>query len=84
VEWRWPSASTEELGQELEARRAEEPDLDAQIGDDVGDGLLRLMFIACHPVLSREVRARAEPSAPSQAEEGWLGVRERGKRTGFR
>lgn len=46
----------EELGQALEARRAEEPDLDAQ-EDDVGDDLLRLMFIACHPVLSREARA---------------------------
>jgi len=27
------------------------------IDDDVGDDLLRLVFIACHPVLSREARA---------------------------
>ena len=47
----------EELGQQLEARSAAEPDLDAVIEDDVGDDLLRLMFIACHPVLSREARA---------------------------
>jgi predicted RNA polymerase sigma factor len=33
-----------------------EPDLDAIIDEDVGDDLLRLMFIACHPVLSREAR----------------------------
>jgi len=32
-----------------------EPDLAAD--DDIGDDLLRLAFIACHPVLSREARA---------------------------
>jgi predicted RNA polymerase sigma factor len=32
------------------------PDLDAAIDDDVGDDLLRLMFIACHPILSTEAR----------------------------
>jgi RNA polymerase sigma factor (sigma-70 family) len=32
------------------------PDLDAAIDDPVGDDLLRLMFIACHPVLSTEAR----------------------------
>ena len=31
----------------------EEPDVDV---DDVGDDVLRLMFVACHPVLSREAR----------------------------
>jgi RNA polymerase sigma-70 factor, ECF subfamily len=31
-------------------------DLDAVIDDDVGDDLLRLMFIACHPVLSTDAR----------------------------
>jgi len=30
---------------------------EAAIDDDVGDDLLRLLFIACHPVLSREARA---------------------------
>ena len=36
--------------------RAAEPDLDAALDDDVGDDLLRLIFIACHPVLSTEAR----------------------------
>jgi RNA polymerase sigma factor (sigma-70 family) len=44
----------EELGRELETQP--EPDLEAAIDDDVGDDLLRLLFIACHPVLSREAR----------------------------
>jgi RNA polymerase sigma factor (sigma-70 family) len=43
------------LGAELEARQeSPEPDLDAAIDDHIGDDLLRLMFIACHPVLSTE------------------------------
>jgi RNA polymerase sigma-70 factor, ECF subfamily len=32
------------------------PDLDAAIDDHVGDDLLRLIFTACHPVLSMEAR----------------------------
>jgi RNA polymerase sigma-70 factor, ECF subfamily len=32
------------------------PDLDAAIDDYVGDDLLRLMFLTCHPVLSKEAR----------------------------
>jgi RNA polymerase sigma-70 factor, ECF subfamily len=32
------------------------PDLDAAIDNDIGDDLLRLMFIACHPILSAEAR----------------------------
>jgi RNA polymerase sigma factor (sigma-70 family) len=32
------------------------PDVEAVLEDDVGDDLLRLMFIACHPVLSTEAR----------------------------
>ncbi|HET7784563.1 MAG TPA: sigma-70 family RNA polymerase sigma factor [Myxococcales bacterium] len=45
----------EELGQELgEAQDA--PDLDAKLDDDVGDDLLRLMLISCHPVLATEAR----------------------------
>ncbi|OJH40528.1 RNA polymerase sigma factor [Cystobacter ferrugineus] len=47
----------EELGHELEAQQARSvPDLDAALDDDVGDDLLRLMFTACHPVLSTEAR----------------------------
>ncbi len=45
------------LGYELEARQeAAVPDLDAALDDHVGDDLLRLVFIACHPVLSTEAR----------------------------
>ncbi|MBX5484555.1 MAG: RNA polymerase sigma factor [Myxococcaceae bacterium] len=40
-----------ELEQELSA-----PDLDEKLDDPVGDDLLRLVFIACHPVLSTEAR----------------------------
>lgn len=32
------------------------PDLDAQIDDHVGDDVLRLLFITCHPVLSTDAR----------------------------
>jgi len=45
----------EELGHEIEDREAA-PDLDAALDDDVGDDLLRLVFTACHPVLSSEAR----------------------------
>jgi RNA polymerase sigma factor (sigma-70 family) len=47
----------EELGRELEARQeAAAADLHTAIDDDIGDDLLRLVFIACHPVLSKEAR----------------------------
>jgi RNA polymerase sigma-70 factor, ECF subfamily len=46
-----------ELAVELEAQQeASAPDLDAAIDDHVGDDLLRLIFMACHPVLSTEAR----------------------------
>jgi RNA polymerase sigma factor (sigma-70 family) len=45
----------EELGYVLEAGQGA-PDLDAALDDDVGDDLLRLVFTACHPILSREAR----------------------------
>jgi RNA polymerase sigma factor (sigma-70 family) len=46
-----------ELVPELEAtQEAAVPDLDAALDDHVGDDLLRLMFTACHPVLSTEAR----------------------------
>ena len=48
----------EQLGYEIEAsRESAVPKLDAAIDDDIGDDLLRLMFTACHPVLSTEARA---------------------------
>ena len=47
----------EQLGHELEAQQEMAvPDLDAAIDDDIGDDLLRLVFISCHPVLSTEGR----------------------------
>jgi RNA polymerase sigma factor (sigma-70 family) len=47
----------QELGYELEAGRSTPAqDLDAALDDDVGDDLLRLVFVACHPVLSTEAR----------------------------
>jgi RNA polymerase sigma-70 factor (ECF subfamily) len=47
----------EELGREVAVREMTVPDLTAGLDDDVGDDLLRLIFIACHPVLSTEARA---------------------------
>ncbi|RBM20897.1 RNA polymerase subunit sigma-24 [Prauserella sp. PE36] len=41
----------EEIGRDLETRVEPEPEL-----DDIGDDLLRLVFTACHPVLSTEAR----------------------------
>ena len=45
----------EELGYELETQRGT-VDPDASLDDEVGDDLLRLVFIACHPVLATEAR----------------------------
>jgi len=44
----------EEIGREMDER--DEPDLDAALDDDIGDDLLRLVFTACHPLLSTEAR----------------------------
>jgi len=47
----------EELGREMEVERElAMPDLDAALDDGIGDDLLRLVFISCHPVLSTEAR----------------------------
>jgi len=47
-----------ELGYELEVeQKTPQPNLDAAIDDPVGDDLLRLIFIACHPILSPDARA---------------------------
>jgi RNA polymerase sigma factor (sigma-70 family) len=43
-------------GELIAGRDAALPDLDAAIDDDIGDDLLRLIFTACHPVLSTEAR----------------------------
>jgi RNA polymerase sigma factor (sigma-70 family) len=47
----------EELGHEIETGGASpQPDIDAALDDDIGDDVLRLVFTACHPVLSTEAR----------------------------
>ena len=47
----------EQLGHELEAQQeASVPDIDAALDDHVGDDLLRLVFISCHPILATEAR----------------------------
>jgi RNA polymerase sigma factor (sigma-70 family) len=45
----------QELGYEMESREGP-PDPAERLDDDIGDDLLRLMFTACHPVLSTEAR----------------------------
>ena len=46
-----------EIGVEFEAQlERAAPDLDAAIDDHIGDDLLRLIFMTCHPVLSTEAR----------------------------
>ena len=46
----------EALAYELEQADMPAPDSDARLEDDIGDDLLRLLFIACHPVLPTEAR----------------------------
>jgi len=47
----------QELGRELQAQQEMAvPDFNAALDDNVGDDLLRLVFISCHPVLSTEGR----------------------------
>ncbi len=45
-----------ELGYQLEAEQMAVPDFETSMDDPVGDDLLRLIFTACHPVLSAEAR----------------------------
>jgi RNA polymerase sigma factor (sigma-70 family) len=48
---------TEELGRDLEIQQElGVPELDVDSDEDIGDDLLRLIFIACHPVLSKDAR----------------------------
>src|SRR3954452_16198524 len=47
----------EMVTRDMEQEQQAMPDLDAALDDDIGDELLRLIFIACHPLLSREARA---------------------------
>jgi RNA polymerase sigma factor (sigma-70 family) len=45
------------VARDMEEEQQAMPDLDSALDDDIGDELLRLIFTACHPCLSREVRA---------------------------
>lgn len=45
-----------ELGYQLEAEQMAAPDFETSMDDPVSDDLLRLIFTACHPVLSAEAR----------------------------
>jgi RNA polymerase sigma factor (sigma-70 family) len=45
------------LARDMEQEQQAMPDPDADLDDDIGDELLRLIFTACHPHLSREARA---------------------------
>jgi RNA polymerase sigma factor (sigma-70 family) len=47
----------EMLIRDLEQEQQTMPDPDTALDDDIGDELLRLIFTACHPRLSREARA---------------------------
>ena len=46
----------EEIGRELAEQEMAMPDLEAALDDHVGDDLLRLVFVSCHPILSTEGR----------------------------
>ena len=45
------------LAATLEAEEQAMPDFDSGLDDDIGDERLRLIFTACHPILSRQARA---------------------------
>jgi RNA polymerase sigma factor (sigma-70 family) len=45
-----------QIGHELMDAAREAPDFDSPLDDEIGDDLLRLIFTACHPVLSTEAR----------------------------
>ena len=47
----------EELARELEALEQTSPGLDSTLANIIGDDLLRLVFIACHPILPTDSRA---------------------------
>jgi RNA polymerase sigma factor (sigma-70 family) len=47
----------EEIGRSVFAMEQTPPDFDAALDDHIGDDVLRLIFVACHPVLAPEARA---------------------------
>ena len=47
----------EMIARDMEEQEQAIPDLQSALDDDIGDELLRLIFTACHPLLSRDARA---------------------------
>lgn len=47
----------EDLARDLATLEQTAPDLNSTLDDPIGDDLLRLVFISCHPILSTESRA---------------------------
>jgi RNA polymerase sigma factor (sigma-70 family) len=45
------------VARDIEQEQQAVPDPDSSLDDDIGDEMLRLIFTACHPLLSREARA---------------------------
>jgi RNA polymerase sigma factor (sigma-70 family) len=45
------------IASDMEEEQQAMPDFDSALDDDIGDEMLRLIFTACHPRLSREARA---------------------------
>ncbi len=46
----------EDLGRELETEHLTAERIEAASTDEIGDDLLRLLFVCCHPVIAREAR----------------------------
>ena len=46
----------EEVARDARLDEGRAPDLDTKLDEDVGDDLLRLVLIACHPILSTDAR----------------------------
>jgi len=45
------------IASDMDEEQRAMPDFDSALDDDIGDEMLRLIFTACHPLLSREARA---------------------------
>lgn len=46
----------DQVAHEMAERRGAPPDPAVSVDDSIGDDVLRLMFLCCHPILSREAR----------------------------
>src|ERR1700748_1968736 len=54
----WPSSGVAALlALYIERKQQAMPDFGAALDDDIGDEMLRLVFTACHPLLSRDAAA---------------------------